>query len=430
MEQRTKSDLAAIIFFLLLICPGVFAADLINPSSNPPNSASPADTYSIRLFTPEKGSIHSAQIKDIIHGHNLDDVIFATSYGLATYNGSWNVRHSYRENISAGLMDDYITAIEYDNDGNLWLGYSGGIQVYNGVYYKVFRDQELLKDPRITDLQRWNDDMWVATGNSGLHRARAGNWTWFKPSDTGKIWFNEADSLAIDSARNYLIIATRYEGLWEIRSPDDPVQFEMIEGKEGTFGKMEHVRRDPLGGVYFFNSSTIIHYSRDNGFTGVITADDLSVRSITINDIAADSQGRLFIGTDDGIFIWDNNQVYRHLGGFEGIGSSPSIKTIHIDAQNRVWFSTSGDIGYYFDNTDSGTKIPIDIVTPTTLIPIQTIDYLHSISDQTSAGSADIPQSSPQNGEFSLETVFTGILDPVGKVISDLISGFNLKIFP
>jgi hypothetical protein len=417
MGRQARSNLVVIIILLVLIPPGVPAADVIYPVPTTTIPTSPADTCIIRLFVPEKGSIHSSQVQDLVNTNKSGEIILATTFGLATYNGTWNVQHRFRDNLSAGLMDDYITAIEYDNEGNLWLGYSGGIQVYNGIYYRVFRDQELLKDPRVTDLQRWNDDMWIATGNSGLHRVHAGNWTWFKPSETGKNRFYEADSLALDSARNYLIIATQKEGLWMIRSTDDPVQFEMIEGKDGSYGKMEHVRRDPFGGVYFFNTTSIIHYSQDRGFTGMVTAGDLSVNPITINDIAAGEDGRLVIATDDGLYVWENNRIYRHIGRFEGIGTSPSVKTVNIDAQNRIWFSTSGYTGYYLDTSDTGTPIPIEIVTPATLIPIQTIAYLPVTLDQGT--SAEI-----------LPFTLTSMTDPLIRAIYSIISGFSQKIFP
>ena len=80
---------------------------------------------------------------------------------------SWTTRHVNHNNISAGLMDDYVTALEYDASGNLWIGFGDGIQIYNGYDYTVIQDQELLKSLQIRGLQRWDDDMWVATGNSG-----------------------------------------------------------------------------------------------------------------------------------------------------------------------------------------------------------------------------------------------------------------------
>jgi hypothetical protein len=111
------------------------------------------DPGQFHLFIPSPDSISSIQINDLINGPQ-GMVIVATAGGLSTYNGSWTTRHRNLNNISAGLMDDFVTAVEYDNNGNLWIGFKSGIQIYDGVSYIPINDQQLLKDPRIIDLQR------------------------------------------------------------------------------------------------------------------------------------------------------------------------------------------------------------------------------------------------------------------------------------
>ena len=165
--------------------------------------------------------IHSDQVRDLIIGSNKS-VIIATSFGLSTYNGTWSTRHMDLNNISEGLMDDYVNTVEFDSAGNLWIGYPNGIQIYNGVYYQVIRDQELLKDVNILALQHWNNDMWVATGHAGIQRYRNGTWTWFQPGSRDGPGFYEISSMTLDRAADALVIATAGEGLWIVRSPDDP----------------------------------------------------------------------------------------------------------------------------------------------------------------------------------------------------------------
>ena len=167
MVRPRISELALCILLLSLTSPVsavVFNHTGISGIDAPPTI--PSVPFTIKLFAPSQNMIHSDQIMDMISEPG-GGVIFATSYGLSFYNGTWETWHLNRNNISAGLMDDFITAVERDNKGNLWIGYSGGIEIYNGVYYQVIADQQLLKDTRINDLQRWNNDMWVATGTAG-----------------------------------------------------------------------------------------------------------------------------------------------------------------------------------------------------------------------------------------------------------------------
>jgi tripartite motif-containing protein 71 len=145
-------------------------------------------------------------------------------------------------------MDEFVTAIEYDHEGNLWIGYSRGIQIFNGVNYQTIRDQQLFKDPRIQDIRRWHDDMWVSTGNSGIHRYRNGVWTWFQPMAKNGPGFYEIREMALDPAGDSLIITTYDNGTWIIRSLEDPVVFEQIAAKDGSYPSLHYVRRDPHGG--------------------------------------------------------------------------------------------------------------------------------------------------------------------------------------
>jgi len=355
------------------------------------------DQSNIFLFRPESGSaVHSTQITDLITAPD-GAILVATNFGLSTFNGQWKTQHINRDNISAGLMDDWITSIEYDSAGNLWIGYGNGIQIFNGKYYTAIRDQEILKSLRVKDIQRWDDDLWVATGNAGLHRYRDGCWTWYQPLARNGPGFYEANSMALDSGSDTLFVATDREGLWQVIPSNDTVSFTKIQDKLDTFGLLDQVRRDPFGGVYFFNATAVAHYIPDNGFSFVVLSSDLSSDHPAINDISAGSNGNLYIATDDGIFVFENGTVDRHLGMFEGFGTSHVIKTVHADALNRIWFSSSDDVGYYTGDVSAQLLIPIEMVTPDTTTSVTPEPSLAVMSPLVSVanGTASTPSLSP-----------------------------------
>jgi len=352
-----------LLFLFLLVIPataGVNTTTLLSDTTGVTEQV----PYTIQLFIPTQRMIHSDQINDITSGP-MGETIIGTSFGLSTYNGSWSTRHLDLNNISEGLMDDYITALERDSDGNLWIGYSGGLQIYDGSTYRSIRDQQLLKETRIKDLQRWNNEMWIATGHAGIHRYRNGTWTWYQPMTKKGPGFYEVRSMALDAPHNTLVIATEVEGLWIVQIPeDDQAVFNEISPRYGTYGFLENVRRDPRGGVYLFNKTMVVHYNPGQGFVPALAGSDLAPGDISINDITAAPDGRLFIATDNGIFIWKDGGVTGHLTRFEGLGSSPGIRTVSIDAKNRVWFSSTGYVGFYADQAASA--IMIEMVTPVT----------------------------------------------------------------
>jgi len=174
--------------------------------------------------------------------------------------------------------------------------------------------------------------------------------------------FYEVREMVLDAESNSLLIATANEGLWIAKSPDDPVVFEQIASNRGSYGLMTHVKRDPNGGVYFFNDTSVVHYSPGEGFVPVLTAIDLTIKTIEINDLSADPYGTVYLATDDGIYIWKDGGVYRRISRFEGIGTSEVVRTVNVDAQNRVWFSTAGHVGYYLEEPGMQSAILIETV--------------------------------------------------------------------
>jgi ligand-binding sensor domain-containing protein len=413
-----------LILVLILLLAGPVSADL-------QNSSAPSVPYAIKLFIPTSGMVHSDQVMNLISGPDKS-IIIATSFGLSTMNkdGVWSTRHLNMDNISEGLMNDYVTAVEFDSDSNLWIGYSKGIQIYHNGYYQIIRDQQLLKDPIIKDLQRWDTDMWVATGHAGIHRYRNGTWTWFQPMSRGGPGFYEVSSMALDPAVNTLpdelVIATDKEGLWAIQSREDPVRFDLIANKDSTYGLLTNVRRDPHdGGVFFFNNSGVVHYSRDMGFVPVLTGTDLTITGTSINDLAAANDGKLFLATDNGIYIWEKGVIFRHLSRFEGIGTSNVAKTVNIDAENRVWFSTPGYIGYYIDQSSPDNQIQIETVTPT---PSPTSDtgsmYPGTIPTLREYNVTPNPDESV-TGESSHSGI-GAIIDPIIRAFRSLLTGLGI----
>jgi ligand-binding sensor domain-containing protein len=425
MASRARYEIAVIIIAVLFFFPGSAFPQNDTLLTGEAITTSPQTTpYTIKLFIPSPNQVHSDQIKDQVNGLN-GDVIIATAFGLSTFNGTWSTRHINRDNISQGLLDDFITAVEFDHKGNLWLGYAGGIQVYNGVYYQTFRDQQVLKDTRIHDLQRWNDDMWVATGHAGIQRYRNGEWTWFQPMTLNGPGFYEIDSMALDSVSNSLVIATENEGLWIVRSRADPVQFELLADKDSAAGQMQHVKRDPQGGVYFFNPEQIIHFDTVSGFKDILTTEDLTQEQTALNDISAGPDGNLYIATDDGIYIWREGAVYRHLNRFEGIGTSEIVRTVNVDAKNRVWFATQGYVGYYLDNANPEQQLQIELVTPAASpIPVTTVTVAPIQPRRTTAAVI-----TPSTDSSSLITIFDRITEPVARAISTIAQKFGVHIF-
>ncbi len=175
--------------------------------------------------------------------------------------------------------------------------------------------------------------------------------------------------------------------------------------------------------MYFFNDTTVIHYSGDSGFTPVLTVPDITRENIAINDLAAASEGEIFLATDRGIFIWKNHGVYRKIGRFEGTGTSERVRTVTIDSQNRAWFSTEGYVGYYEEKSESRNLIPIQIVTPEKEVPVQTPATIPSVQP-----TEKIPSPESQPGPGTTQDGLAPILNPILRAITSILSKLGISI--
>ena len=158
--------------------------------------------------------------------------------------------------------------------------------------------------------------MWVATGHAGIHRYRNGAWTWYQPMTRNGPGFYEVRSMALDAVphpchchRGRRIVVHAAHGRSARVCGDRPPVRHL-----GLFGQ---ARRDPRGGLPH-QSTMVVHYDPVDGFVPVLTGSDLAPAGVSINDIAAAPDGRLFIATDNGMYIWKNGGVADHLGGLRG----------------------------------------------------------------------------------------------------------------
>jgi hypothetical protein len=101
-----------------------------------------------------------------------------------------------------------------------------------------------------------------------------------------------------------------------------------------------------------------------------------------------------------------------------------------VDANNRVWFSTPGNVGYYTDNTNPVNLILFEPVTPTpSLIPVMIINVTpdnHTITNKNPSANTSVNTSS---GSSSVMTIFSQITDPIARAISAIAQKFGVNIF-
>jgi outer membrane protein assembly factor BamB len=334
----------------------------------------------IVLFVSGSDQISSLGVIDIaedIHG----TLYFGTDNGLSIYNGTWHIIHMTHGNASTGLLDDHVLALEFDPGGNLWMGFPDGLQRIEGGAYVAVLDQQLLKSLDIHGLLLANGKMWVATGTAGVHRYQNGVWEWFRPQGSEGLGCNYVTSMAADPTGETVYMACN-EGIWFTKNTGEPVAFTSLTGTELLVEPGITIRSDPLGGIFIFNASAILHYAPPRDWNMIVSSQDLSP-GISISDVTVDPDGTFWIATNNGIYAWKDGKVREHLDTGAGIRNN-AVKMLYIDAEDRLWFVTPENVGFsrIIRQTEVGNP----------LIPITTFSLPNPVP---SPGATPFPRITP-----------------------------------
>ena len=381
-------------------------------------SASPVSGEVVQ-FWPGSDSVSTADIRDMAEDSN-QVLYFATSNGLSVYEkGKWRIIHAERVhgggNPGSVPYEDYITDVEFDSSGNLWLGYSDALQIYDGYSRPVTisgKDRFFVRND-INELEPVGEAMFVSTGTSGLYRYYDGDWFWFKPYSESGPDANFIIDMASDYSDNTLYIVSKYSGAFLLEnSTGTGPHFEKIDPGLLPAG-CENVVSNPLGGVIFFNSSEAVVFYGDDNVHKFLDLSMLPYGVGKINDIAVLHDGRTSVATDYGLVLLYGGFVADHVTRYDGIAEN-NIKKVFPDSLGRVWFSTKKTVGYYYSPVYmqvSSAEFVLD--RETGIMPTAASedmgDYPVS-SDRSYSGS--IPDSSDLYPDKSFIDVIIGVLWP------------------
>ncbi len=311
-------------------------------------------------YIPASNSISSLDVMDIAESHD-GTIAFATTNGLSLFDSGWVTIHSETWEYDTGLKDNFINTVAYDSNNHLWLGFSKGVQTYDGTVFTRVGTDKVFSTMDIHDILRDGKAIWIANGNSGLHYFSEGKWEWIRPFAENGPGAYFITSMAKDHATGNVILTSRSNGVWKGVRDKEGFIFSEIAFDEEDYGKMEHVVDNPFGGVILFNRDAVLLYSESNGITAIISPAALGPSTSRINDVRVTEDGIFVIGTNNGLYGLRDDEIIVHITrNMVGVTSNEVTK-VFPDAKGRWWFVTKGEAGYYLPDVAT-EKIPVKIV--------------------------------------------------------------------
>lgn len=281
-----------------------------------------------------------------------------TKDGLNRYDG--NEFKVYRPDIadSNSISGSDIYVLIEDNDYNLWIGTENGLCQFNYNHKKFTNYKSDFGSNLVMDIlyDTRNNRIWMATWSGGLK---------FLDLETGVI--NDFYSNALENAlpiklllvHDELLIGTSNNGVYKLNLDSFLVE-EFCNTKAGLFQipsndiNALHFYRDNLligtdgGGLvrYDFKANKQIIYTPQNSF----------IPSFNISSIDHDSNGYMYIGTNNGLIVYDKYLELISLNNKEEGNSSAiasnDINTLYIDNNDDFWVGTAQN-GVAFNGSES-----------------------------------------------------------------------------
>lgn len=337
-------------------------------------------------------------IRSVFEDQHGDIWLGSEGKGLLRFPGEQFVYY----NESTGLSSDLILSIDQDNAGNYWIGtydkgvmvqkkdksvvnielennntvwsamlnvdgfnwfgtYSGLVAIKNYKVAKVFYSEDGLPGDKITALHRISNSRFYIGGSDGV-----------SIYDKGKIRELKMDE--ISTIRDFcdvngVIYCASDRGLYQIEGnrlvPIGSFNKAIFSLEKDQFGKLWIGTEE---GLYYFEKSKFVQLNIS------------SIPSSNIVNFLNFKDGKLFVGTNNGLFVISelNKEEKRiiNYGIAEGVVNlETNINSGFFDQKGQLWFGTaSGLVCFRSDQFGDGFSSP-DLVMKNILINYQTIDF-------------------------------------------------------
>ncbi len=242
-----------------------------------------------------------------------------------------------REN---GLPANGVNAVLQTRDGYIWLGTTSGLFRFDGVAFN-----EVSTNPEIPGLhesisvlcETRDGSLWIGTQFKGLRRLKDGK---IYPYGLKEGFYNTAVYDFFETHNGHLLIST---GMGF---------FEFNEGKSApilvdpTYSRA--IAEDSLGRIWVgtYEGIKIFDGAKLTQQRTITTADGLPNNLVT--DIFTDRQSNVWIGTFSGLAKWHNGKikVYNTNNGL----SHYHVNAIYGDHDGNLWVGTRGGIDRLYGN--------------------------------------------------------------------------------
>lgn len=278
--------------------------------------------------------------------------------------------------VMDGLISNYVTVMEQDSKGYLWIGTDEGFSIYDGHQFSNVRPPSSMRWGYVNSFLESTvspEVMWIATNGGGLLRYSGGTFTQVTidtldaanrvnglyEDGTGTVWCTTDNGLyrlrngtasripipflpsreviqVTPVGPDHLWISSPF-GLLSIDRRTDRVQFLRQERMEGTNRQILHLPDSSMTAVVFRNAVVL--------YRGSSVVQRLSLPRGYFGNSVVDGNGTIWTGGAEYVQrISTDGGTLRIVGAYDRNSGLPvnDVSCIASDREDNLWFGTAG----------------------------------------------------------------------------------------
>ena len=243
-------------------------------------------------------------------------------------------------NADDGLPDSSVTAIAQTPDGYLWVGTYNGLARFDGLHFTIFdpANTPALAHARVRKLSVDNQGtLWINTLDGSMTSLRNGifarEWEW-----TGADGL-DPDAVLVSSASNTVTFLLHRGSLRRrLQSAPPGTGWENLFPTNRSVGDL--CVADGAGTIWYRGWDARLSRVQGNGFEQMPT--NCGLIGSQMNYMTTDPQGRLWLGTDKEIALWDGNRFQTVTPTNAELPATTAF--LSVAEGRRLWAGVGGEV--------------------------------------------------------------------------------------
>ena len=259
-------------------------------------------SQTIRFYSSD-GELSSSLINSIYQDRR-GFIWVATQDGLNCLDGHAITVYRHRQNDSTSLKNNYVRALFEDSSGSFWVGCINGLQRYdrNSDSFQeilLFKDDGTRAFPHFSSIiERANGEIWMSTSGTGIITFRKGSMHYSNEANLNDRLCSLFLTMLFEDSKGRIWAGSENNGL----SIFDPTNSDML---------------------YF--PELVSQIGRQ-----------------TVYAFCEDENRTIFIGTSDGLYTFDSEDMLYHVP-YSRQGQNFPVRSLHVRSDGRILAGTDGN---------------------------------------------------------------------------------------